>query len=70
MEDDVRDIAKTAGCGRRGEAVAEGHSRAHSEAPLLGWTVGMLQHGGGGVREGSPLSLHLSELVVYIRAVN
>jgi hypothetical protein len=27
----------------------------------------MLKHGGGGVREGSPLSFHFGELVVGVR---
>jgi hypothetical protein len=30
----------------------------------------MLKHGGGGVREGSPLSLNLSELVISVRGRN
>jgi hypothetical protein len=66
MEDGLKDTARTAGYGGRGEAVAEVDSRAHTEAHVLG----MPKHCGGGIREGSPLSLHLSELVACVWAVN
>jgi hypothetical protein len=67
MENDIGNTARTAGCSKRGEAVAELDIRAHSEAPIFGGAVGMPKHDGCGVREGSPLSLHLCELVISVR---
>jgi hypothetical protein len=67
MESGVWNTARTGGCNGRGEAVAEVDSRAHGEPQVLGGAVGMLKHGGGGVREDRPLSFHLGELVMIVR---
>jgi hypothetical protein len=64
MKHGVGNTARTPGGSGRGEAVAEVSNRAHGESPIFGGAVGMLKHDGGGVREGSPLSLHFGELVV------
>jgi hypothetical protein len=67
MKQGVRNTTITAGGSGRGEAVAEVNNRAHGESPIFGGAVGMLEHGGGGVREGSPLAFHFGKLVVGVR---
>jgi hypothetical protein len=43
------------------------NGRAHGESLVLGWAIGVLHHESGGVRESSPLKLHLSELILGVR---
>jgi hypothetical protein len=67
MKHGVGNTAITPGGSARGGAVAEVSSRANGESPIFGGAVGMLKHGSGGVREGSPLSFRFGELVVGVR---
>jgi hypothetical protein len=42
-------------------------TRTHGKDPVLCRAVGMMEHGGGGVREGGPLVFHLGELLMSVR---
>jgi hypothetical protein len=43
-------------------------NRTHVKDPELGRAIGMMEHGGGGVREGGPLAFHFGELIMSARA--